>query len=437
MNLHDYLQVLRRGWWVIVAMTVLGGGAGVAASVLATPDYQASATVYVATVGTGTTSELQQGNVFAMQRVSTYADLAVTATVLRRAANTLDDADAATLRSSTVASARAETALIDIGASGSDPQTVADQANAVANALAAEVERLDAPAGAVSPVTINVVEPATVPEVAVSPQPRLNLLVGLVVGFVLGLAALIVRNVFDSRIRTVADVPRSAAVSTITSLPGSAVKGGRTVKRGQARIESFRVLRGSLQFGTGASGAIAISAITEAGDASAVARQLAAAIAEVGSRVLVVDADMAPVASRKGAQGAPALGLSDLLTRQSTLEESVRELGQNVDVITIGTRGAEAGQLLGTPLMRDLIAELKLRYEYVLLASAPLAERSEAAVVAAISDFTLLVVQSSDTTRGEFHLALERLAAVRVESVAVVVDNVRDVQQTAGAIAAE
>ncbi|CCH85938.1 Lipopolysaccharide biosynthesis protein [Modestobacter italicus] len=431
MILHDYLRVLRRGWWVVVLLTLLGAGAAIAASFATTPAYYARATVVVATVGDASPGDLQQGNVFAMQRTPTYADLATTATVLDRAAATLGaGTDTEDLRRSVTSVARPETAIIDIEASGSDAALVAERANAVAEALTVEAQVLDAP-GVASPVQLTVVEPAAQPEVATTPRPRNNLLIGIVVGLVLGLAIVVVADALDTRIRTFADLPRSPALATLTSIPTGRARRARGVSASDARVESFRNLRANLQFGTQARGVIAVAGVTSASDAQGVARQLAAALGEIGSTVVIADVDLRSSGSRHRDRKNDATelrpGVADVLNGTSSVDEVISVASaDHVYELTTGTVDPSSAQRLSTSAMRDMLDDLSARFDYVILSCPPLVERSESAVAAALAGNSLVVVESGATKRSEFLFALELLAGVRVTSISVALDHVRD-----------
>ncbi|WP_138758760.1 Wzz/FepE/Etk N-terminal domain-containing protein [Modestobacter altitudinis] len=430
MNLHDYVRVLRRRWWVIVLLTIIGAGAAIALTRATAPTYYARATVYVATIGDATPGDLQQGNVFAMQRAATYADLASTTAVLGRAATTLGaDTDIADLRASVTSSARAEKALVDIDVTGTDPVVVAARANAVANALAAEAPLLDAP-GAVSPVQLTVVETAEVPRIATTPRPPQNLLIGIAVGLALGVGVVVVANSLDTRMWTLADLPRHPGLASLTSIPSGRTRPSRRTSASDARVESFRNLRANLQFGIHAQGTIAVAGVTSASDAHGAAGQLATALGEIGSEVVLVDIDLRPARSgrhKPTERPEPRLGVADVLKGTSKTEEVITPgSGEHVYQMTTGTVEASSAQRLSTPAMRQLLDDLTTRFDYVILACPPLVERSEAAVAAALADSTLVVVESGATKRSQFLFALELLAGVRVTSISVAIDHVRD-----------
>lgn len=436
MILHDYLRVLRRGWWVIAVFAILGAAAGAAISAVIPPNYYASSTVYVTTVGDATPGELQSGNVFAIQRVATYADLATTTSVLARAASSLGGGtDVSDLRESVTAGERPDTSLIDISVSGEDPVVVAARANAVAEALAVEVTALDG-LDVASPLRLSIVEAAIEPQIAATPQPRTNVFVGAAVGLALGLGLVVVRHALDSRIRTLADLPRTPGIASLTSIPigrARSTRGGGS----DARVESFRTLRANLQFGTQTGRTIAVAGVTSASDSRAVARQLAVALGEIGSTVVVVDLDLRPGDAGKHSkrkESAPAeVGVAEVLAGKAALQQAVTAgPAENVFMIPAGKVNESSAQLLSTQPTRQMLDELMKNFAYVILSCPPLVERSESAVAAALASSSLMVVDSGVTTRSEFLFALELLAGVRVSSISVAIDGVRDLDVVGG-----
>nr|WP_276508487.1 Wzz/FepE/Etk N-terminal domain-containing protein [Modestobacter muralis] len=437
--MHDYVRLLRRGWWVVLLGTVLGAMAAFVLASTTPATYYSTATVYVTVAGDGTPSDLASGGSFATQRVATYASLASTTVVLDRAAAALggtDDADA--LRETVTSSARTETALVDITASANDAAVAAARAQAVADALAAEATRLDA-TGTVASVQLTVVQPAEVPTVATEPRPRNSVLIGLAVGLVLGLATVVVADALSTTIRSSADLPGSGGLATLTSMPSGPKRRSRHLSETDARLEAFRQLRANLQFGSHVGGTIAVAGVTAASDAHAVARQLAAAFGEIGSYVVVLDLDLRIPDGVRARRGAPVvttpapMGVADVLSGTASIDDVLTlAIGDRVHEITAGQVDGSSAQRLSTPAMRQVLDTLVARFDHVLLACPPLVERSESAVAAALAGSALVVVESGATKRSEFQFALELLAGVRVTSVSVAVDHVRDLDLGGG-----
>ncbi|MCZ2830864.1 Wzz/FepE/Etk N-terminal domain-containing protein [Modestobacter sp. VKM Ac-2986] len=440
MSLHDYVRLFRRGWWVVLLGAVFGVAAAVALTLATPATYYSTASLYVSVPGDGTPTDLQNGNSFATERAATYASLVTTTAVLDRVVVARGGADdVATLRESVTATARAETSFVDITAGGTDPAVVAERANAVATALGAEAARLDA-SGPVPAVRLAVVQPAEVPETATEPRPRNNLMIGLAVGLVLGLAAVVVADALSTTIRSSADLPRGVGLATLTSMPTGPKKRSRHLSETDARLEAFRQLRANLQFGSHVGGTIAVAGVTGASDGHAVARQLAAAFGEIGSYVVVLDLDFrVPDGGARARRGSPAeptssaLGVADVLNGAAELDDVVTlAIGDRVHEVPAGHVDSSSAQRLSTPAMRQVLDSLGARFDHVILACPPLVERSESAVAAALAGSALVVVESGQTKRSEFQFALELLAGVRVTSISVAVDHVRDLDLGGG-----
>lgn len=423
---------------MLIVLTLVGAGAGAGFAALSTPTFQVTSTVYISLVGSASTSDLQQGNVFATQKASTYAELATSTPVMEDAVRLLGDGtEPGELRSAVSASVRGATSLIDIYSTGSNGPQVAAWANAVATGLANQISRLDAPTivdettGAVRtfPVSVEVIDPAEVPTVAVTPQPRYNILVGAVVGLALGVALLIIRHTLDTRIRTVAELPRPGQFASLTSIPA----GGSRAGRKDSRIESFRTLRANLQFGAQTGNCIAVAPVDSSVSAMDVSLQLAQAFGEVGARVVVVDLDLRPATAgrlkrRKDEFGGETVGgVADLLRGELAFTDVITSAGSdNVSLIPAGNIDESSAQFLSTTRMRAVLERLKSEYTYVILVCPGLVDRSESAVVAALADSAIVLVEAAVTKRASFLFGLELLQGVRADVVSVVLDNVRD-----------
>ncbi|GAB3357152.1 YveK family protein [Modestobacter lapidis] len=205
MELRDYLLALRRYWPTWVGVTVAALVVAVGVVLISPPSYQATARVFVASLGEGTS-----GSQFVNQRVASYPDVARSSAVLGPVIEDLDLAESvAALRSRVSASNPADTSQIDIAVTAADAGRAAEVANAVAEQFGTVVEQLERPGTGEPPVELTVTDPATAPSAPVSPDPGLLLPLGLLVGLALGAAAAIVRSRRDTRLYTGADV-RSA-----------------------------------------------------------------------------------------------------------------------------------------------------------------------------------------------------------------------------------
>jgi capsular polysaccharide biosynthesis protein len=202
MELQDYWVALRRCWTTWLGVT-LAGLLGALCIVLVTPPtYQATAQVFVASVD-GSTS----GSQFVHQRVTSYPEVADSRTVLAPVIAQLGLTDSfADLRTNVTATNPVDTSQIEIAVADRDASRAARIANAVAQRFGTAVEDLEEPQDGISPVSLTVTDPATVPTSPTSPVPALLLPLGLIVGAALGAALAIVRSRLDTRLHSEDDV---------------------------------------------------------------------------------------------------------------------------------------------------------------------------------------------------------------------------------------
>ncbi|MDQ2635341.1 MAG: Wzz/FepE/Etk N-terminal domain-containing protein, partial [Actinomycetota bacterium] len=140
----EYLRIFRRYWWLIVALTIVGGAGGYAATLLLTPEYQSTARLFVATQNGSSVTEAYQNNLFSQERVYSYADLASSEQVAARAVDQLKaPISPGELRSKVTALPGEKTVLLDVSVTDADPAQAQTYTNAVADQLVGLVSELE------------------------------------------------------------------------------------------------------------------------------------------------------------------------------------------------------------------------------------------------------------------------------------------------------
>ena len=426
MILQDYVRIVRRGAWLLVALVVVGAAAGFAFAATATPTYFTRATVMVSATGDTTPGGLSQASSFAVQRTPTYAGLAQTSVVLEKAVAQLGDGTTLTQLAEAVnVSARADSALIDVDAEAPSAAAAANRANAVAAALQEEAPSLDAPGGgAEGAVVLSTVQAAQVPLRADSPRPRNDVISGAVVGLALGVLVLALRHALDDRIRSAADVPRSRSLRVLSVLPR-----GRRGRQDEERSEALRRLRSVLAAaspgGAARGSVVVVSAVSSssAKDADEAAVGLAQALVETGASVLVVD--LTAPSRPLGVRGSRRTAAGSAPTPPRTDLASLAGEGSDIAWLVPEALGTTPAQLVGTEGGRAVLDEQTGGYEHRVLLCPPALERSEASVVGARATATLLVADAGRTTRSELQRAAGGLTAAGVPTVGVVLVGAR------------
>ncbi len=204
MQIRDYLKVVRRGWWIILSVTVVVAGLTALYTYTRTPLYESHAKVFVSLQSTASVQDLVLGNTFTQQAVQGYAVVAVTPIVLDAVRDKLGlKTSSSELASRIDASAPLQSNVLTISVRDESPAGAMAIANAVSARLSDVAAELSTTQTGISPVKITLIEPATASQTPVTPKVSLYLLLGTVAGLVLGfaVAAGVVRNVNLNRRR--------------------------------------------------------------------------------------------------------------------------------------------------------------------------------------------------------------------------------------------
>ncbi|QCU78370.1 polysaccharide biosynthesis tyrosine autokinase [Citricoccus sp. SGAir0253] len=435
MDLRDYIRILRNNWLSILLITLLGVAVAAGATALTKPTYTARTQIFVAVNSGETATDILQGSSFSEKRVTSYVTLATSPRVLQPVVDELGlDTSAAGLAAAVEATAPPQTVLINLTASDQDPAQAARIANAVAESLITTVYEVEDPEGGNDPIVdLSVVEAAAVPLSPSSPRVALNLVLGLVVGAALGVAFALLRSLLDSRIRSREDVERITDAPVLGSFPDH--KGAEEEPlislddQFDPRAENYRQLRTHLKFTNvdgGTQSVVVTSSIPGEGKTTTTCN-LGIMLAESGSRVLVIDADLRRprVAKTLGLEG--AVGLSTILSGQVDLEDAVQSWGPDgeLDVITSGEIPPNPSELLGSEAMRRLLRQLEGRYDVVLLDAPPLQPVTDPSVLAAMTSGVMLVHRVDGYVhREQLQGGLDSLASVEARLLGLVLTRV-------------
>lgn len=450
MDLSGALAALRRWWPVVVVVSLLGAGAGLAHITLAQERYEATTTVFFSLQRGESVSELAQGNDYTLDLVQSYASVATMPIVLDPVIDELGlGTTPTTLARSVTARAPLGTVLLEITAAQPTADGAAQVADAVADGLSAAVTELSGGEAESGAVTVTVTQSASPPTSPSWPRPLLDVAVGLLAGLVAGLGAALVLGVLAARVDGREALARLTSTPLVGSLPddprGSGPPGGggavtsSTAPLG-ARSEAYRALRTNLEFlragpppgsqvgsqpgsqsgslaaagtgeGTSGGGQLVVVTSSVGGEGkTTTAANLAAAIADTGQRVLLVDADLRrpAVAPMLGLEG--SVGLTTVLVGRASLADVVQLWGPGgLRVLTSGDVPPNPSELLASPMMARLMAAVRRDHDVVVLDTAPVLPVTDAAVLATRTDGALVVVDARRTPARKVTETLTRL----------------------------
>lgn len=302
---------------------------------------------------------------------------------------------------------------------------------------------------------IRVVDQARVLDSPTRPNRMLNILLGLFVGLAGGVGVAFLREQFDTRIFTPEDVRGWIGTSNIAIVPlFFAPNGQQGLPPGNGNqlgadsssklapgvrflldrphspeAEALRSLYTSVMLsrtGSPPQVVLVVSSFPNEGKTT-VAVNLAMAMAQHG-RTCVIDADLrrGRVAAAFGVPG--HLGLTDVLNGTASLEQVQLEVASvpNLAVVPAHPGSVAAGQLVCSERMRNIIAELRANYQYVVIDSAPILPFADGRALSNLADGLIFVGRAGLTTREVVSRSLELLREVNSAPVLEFVLNAAD-----------
>jgi receptor protein-tyrosine kinase len=257
-------------------------------------------------------------------------------------------------------------------------------------------------------------QPASTP---VSPKPKRDALLGLVVGLLLGSALALLVDFLDRRLKTIDDFERACPdYPVIASVPRTAPAPGVNQLVGPTG-EAYRMLREGLRFldPTGGARCFVITSAEESEGKSTVAINLASALAAIGRRVILLEADMRrPMAGRMLGAHRNEAGLSDMLVSDDSLEAFLIPIeGQpGLSLVASGTVPPNSADLLSAGRMADVLAFLRESADYVIVDAPPLLPVADTRVLLRLPDVDgVILIGRAEVTRRDRLRAAARLLA--------------------------
>jgi succinoglycan biosynthesis transport protein ExoP len=286
---------------------------------------------------------------------------------------------------------------------------------------------------------IRVVDPAYPPKKADRPRIPLNLSLALVLGFVLGIGVAFLQEHLDNTFKTAEELERFLHVPALASVPAVDVSNGRHGVQGlvqRARLlaetdkgrpslapqwnriegngqnlgltEAFHGLRTSVLLSTAKRPPTSLLVTSAQGGEgkTTVAANLAVSLAQLGDRVLLIDADLRRPSLHNFFGNNGSTGLVNYLTGDADWRTLVNHAAPSgLDLLFCGPVPPNPADLLSSEYMPALIREASKEYKFVVVDSPPLLNLADSRILSTLVDGVILVVGGGITPRDLVHRA--------------------------------
>jgi len=291
---------------------------------------------------------------------------------------------------------------------------------------------------------VRVIDPATTPRRPSGPRRLSWVMWSIFLGAAIGIGAAFFVDHLDNSVKTESDVERTAGLPVIGGVPRfpqvGVVSGGTradTVRPDLAShstphsgfAEAFKTLRTSVLLAypkRPPRNLVVTSAVPEEGK-SLVAMNLAVALAQLGKRVLLIDADLRRARLHKVFNVPNSVGLSSILSGNAHLAEVVHETGiTNLAMIPSGPIPPNPSELLGSQALEDLLTTIDEEepFDHVIFDSPPVLSLADPIILSTALEATIMVVRAGKTSRESLRGAAAQLRKGRGRVVGVVLNSV-------------
>lgn len=314
-------------------------------------------------------------------------------------------------------------------------QSVYEEAKKGSDMIADRIKELNV-TEEVGGLTVTILERAQAASVPSEPKKARIMAIALLLGACAGVGLGLVREASDQRLRSSQEISALLGLPVLGAIPAmrSPLRSG-ILRAQMVRVcptspgaEAFRRLRTPLLLGLNHEKVKTI-VITSPGSGEGktlVASNLALALAQAGQKVLIVDADChAPRLHKIFNKDRHTKGLTAVLTGQMTLEDAIEPTGvNNLDILTCGPEESNLTGIFSSVRLISVVATLADEYDRVLIDSPPVLSATEAQVLAAQCDASVLVLRAETSTRQDSVQACGELVGVNARILGIVVDAV-------------
>lgn len=277
---------------------------------------------------------------------------------------------------------------------------------------------------------ISVVDAATVPERPSSPRLAINLLMALAAGLALAAAAVFVLENLDEGLREPDQVRQRLGLPLLGAVP--MIEDGNVrdllANPKSSQSDAYFTVRTNLGFSTdhGVPQSLMTTSTSPSEGKSTTSFALATILGRTGRKVILIDADLRKPTINKYFDAENEFGTSNYLAGDDNLDGLIQPTRHaNLSFMASGPMPPNPAELLGGRRLQQLIAELRKRFDHVIVDSPPMLGFADAPLVANAVEGVVYVVESQRTPARGATLALRRLAEAHARVFGVVLTKYR------------
>lgn len=283
-------------------------------------------------------------------------------------------------------------------------------------------------------VKVTTLEVAKPGESPIRPDRKRVIGVALLLGLMLGFGLVLGLDAMDQRLRSVEEIMSVIDVPVFGLIPHIEQSEAQTTRGRKVQLEptsdvaeAYRTVRTAVYFADRETHATKLLVTSPApGDGkSTTASNLAIAMAQAGRRVLIIDADCRRPTQHKifGFDG--TIGLTSVMAGLESVDSAIQKTDiDTLDVMPCGPLPANPAEILNGQGFAELLNHLQQSYDHIVIDSPPVAPVTDALILSALADETILVLRANKATKRLTMHAREGLASVGARIIGIIINDV-------------
>lgn len=259
-----------------------------------------------------------------------------------------------------------------------------------------------------------IVDDAIAYDTPVAPKRSLMVMIGIILGFIVGIAQAFVRNYLSDTIQSIGDIEKHTMIPLYSVLPF--FKDRKTLYE-----DALRVLLTKFEFSPTKPQVITITSSVQGEGRTTTAIEFAQVIGQSGKKVVVLDMDLRGSGiNNKLHLG--SRGMSALLEGSAEFEELVHYVAPNTDVVVSGFVPSDPYKLIMSDRFEALLEKLRETYDYIILESPPAGLVADSLVLMRLSDLNLVVFKAGHSKKGFIESMNRFVQEHRLDNVAIILN---------------
>ena len=199
-----------------------------------------------------------------------------------------------------------------------------------------------------------------------------------------------------------------------------------------AEAEAYKTLRTNVQYSS-ISKKIKTLLVTSADSKdgkSTVCSNLGVTFSQNGQSVIILDCDFRKPSIHKFFNISNSVGITNILLGEEKLEETIQHYNSNTDILTAGNIPPNPSEILGSQSMINLLSFLSERYDIVIIDSPPVGVVTDAQIISASVDGTLVVIRAEETKAKRVTEAVNLLKKVDANIIGMVLNEAQTINKS-------